>query len=110
MADMSSETEKKIQELQMIEQRVHNLLMQKQQFQGQLMETEAALTEMAKSKETYKIIGNIMVKTDKAELKKELEQKKDTFSLRVKTIEKQENSIKEQAKKMQEDVMKEMKN
>ena len=107
---MVSETsEQKIQELQMIEQRIHNLLMQKQQFQSQLLETETALKELESSKEAFKIIGNIMVKTKKEDMMKDLKEKKGMYQLRIKAIEKQETDIKEKAKTMQEEVMKEMK-
>ena len=45
-----------------------------------------------------------MVSSNKEDLKKDLESKKEAADLRVKTIEKQENSIREKAKKIQEEV------
>ena len=65
---VEKETEKKISQLQMMEQSMQGFLMQKQQFQGQLVEIESALKELEKSKEAYKIVGNIMVSSDKKEL------------------------------------------
>jgi len=109
MAEPSPEIEKKIQELQLTEQRIHALLMQKQQFQAQLMETETALKEVEKSKESFKIIGNIMVAASSEDLKKDLRQKNEVLALRIKTLEKQETGIKERTKKMQEEVMKHLK-
>ena len=103
------DTEKKIQQLQMMEQSVQNMLMQKQQFQAQQMEAEAALKELEGSKEAYKILGNIMVATKKEDLQKELEEKKKKLGIRIKTIEKQESEIKEKAEKTRKEVVSEMK-
>ncbi|MBI2138490.1 prefoldin subunit beta [Candidatus Woesearchaeota archaeon] len=104
MADQ--ETEKKIQQLQLIEQSIQTMLMQKQQFQAQMMEAESAIKELEKGKEAYKIIGNIMVAAKKDELLLDLKQKKEICSLRINAIEKQENNIKEKAKKMRDEVVK----
>ncbi|HLC96880.1 MAG TPA: prefoldin subunit beta [Candidatus Nanoarchaeia archaeon] len=106
--DVSKETEQKINQLQMFEQGLQNLLVQRQQFQSQLVEVESALSELKDSKESYKIIGNIMVAADKNGLQKELESKKETTQLRIKTLEKQEKSIKEKAEKLQQEVLEKM--
>jgi prefoldin beta subunit len=106
---VEKETEKKISQLQMMEQSMQGFLMQKQQFQGQLVEIESALKELEKSKEAYKIVGNIMVSSDKKELEDDLKKKKEIVELRIKTLEKQENQIKEKASGIQEEVMKELK-
>ena len=73
---MNKDTEQKIGQLQRIEQSMQNILMQKQQFQAQLMEIESAVNELKGSEESYKIVGNIMVKSSKEELDKDLKQKK----------------------------------
>ena len=86
--EIAKETQEKIQELQSYEHGLQNLLMQKQAFQLELNETESALSEIEKTKdEVFKIIGQIMVKTDKETMKKELENKKELLSLRLKSIE-----------------------
>lgn len=106
---MDKKTQEKIQTLQLLEQNLQNLLLQKQQFQSQLVEIESALSELGKSKEAYKIIGNIMVSSDKETLENDLKEKQGIFGIRIKSIEKQEDSIKERAKKLQEEVLSEMK-
>lgn len=107
--EVSKETEQKIGQLQMFEQSLQNLLVQKQQFQTQLVEVESALKELDGSKEAYKIVANIMVSTKKEDLNKDLEEKKESLNLRIKTLEKQETTIKEKAQKLQKDVMESMK-
>ena len=64
--NVDSETSKRIQELQILEQNLQNLLMQKQAFQVELNEANNALGEVDKTEdEVYKVLGNVMIKTDK---------------------------------------------
>jgi len=106
---MDKDTEKKLGQLQMIEQNLQGLLMQKQQFQTQLIEIESALKELETAKESYKIVGNIMVSSNKEDLKKDLNQKKETVELRIKSVEKQEKNLREKAGGMQSEIVKELK-
>jgi len=109
MSDIPEETQQKISQLQLFEQSLQNVLIQKQQFQSQLVEIESALKEIGTAKEVYKIVGNIMVDSKKEDLKKELTSKKEMVELRIKTIEKQEKNIKEKATKMQSEVLEKIK-
>lgn len=108
--EIDKETQEKIQELQSYEQNFHNILVQKQAFQIELNETENALSEISKSKDdVFKLIGNIMVKTNKAELENELGRKKDLLSLRLKSIEKQEEELNKNLEDIREEVLKKIK-
>jgi len=99
--------ENKIQELQILEQNLQNILFQKQTFQIELAETQSALEELEKSDEdVYKIIGQLMLKTEKQKIKDELEEKKKMLKLRTKTIENQEKTITEKAEELRKEVMK----
>jgi len=98
---------KKIQEMQFLEQNLQNFILQKQAFQIELSETNSALKEVEKAgEEVFKIIGQLMIKTDKSNTKRELEDKKKVLGLRVKAIEKQESSLAEQLEKLREEVLK----
>ena len=108
MAEVSKESENKLGKLQMMEQSMQNLLMQKQQFQLQRVEIESALKELENVDEAYKIVGNIMVLSKKADLKSDLSSKKEVIELRIKTLEKQENQMRDKASKLQNEVLKEM--
>ena len=81
---------------------------QRQQFQMQLLEVESALEELKKTDKAYRIIGNIMVASEKPALEKELQEKKDRIEIRVKSFEKQETLLKDQAKALREEIMKAM--
>lgn len=106
---MDKDAQSKIQQLQLLEQNMQNFLMQKQQLQQQLMEIESALEELDKTKKAYKIIGNIMVASESDELKTDLTQKKDTLNLRLKSIQKQEDKLKEKSQALQSEVLTSMK-
>jgi len=100
----------KIQELQFLEQNLQNLLLQKQAFQMELSETQAASKEIEKAgDEVFKIIGQLMIKTDKKRLKDELENKDKILNLRINTLDKQENSLTEKLEKLRDEVMKGLK-
>ena len=99
--------DKKIQEMQIIEQNLQNLLLQKQAFQMELSETQSALKEIENSgDEVFKIIGQLMIKSDKSKIKGELSNKKKILELRTKAFEKQEVSLIEQLEKIREEFLK----
>jgi prefoldin beta subunit len=108
MTEAKKDLQEKINKLSMMEHSLQSFLGQKQTFQAQLMEIESALTELDKTDKAYKIVGNVMVASDKEELKKDLQQKKETAELRIKTIEKQEEKMREKTAELQSEVMKEM--
>lgn len=90
-----------IQEMQILEQKLQNTIFQKQAFQMELAETDSAISELEKSKdEVFKIIGQLMIKSDKSKIKEELLDKKRFLELRVKSLEKQESSLNEQIEKI----------
>ena len=108
--EIDKETQKKIQELQSYEHTLQSLLMQKQAFQMELNETENALCEITKTNdEVFKIVGNIMIRTNKSEVEKELKHKNELLSLRLKSIDKQESELTEELEKLKEEVMKKIK-
>ena len=103
-------TDDKIQEIQILEQNLQNLLMQKQAFQMEQAETKAALKELENSgDETYKIIGQLMLRTEKQKIKKELQEKEKIIGLRIKTMEKQESTFSEKIENLRGELMKEEK-
>ena len=107
--EVSKETEQKIGQLQMFEQSLQNFLGQKQQFQVQLVEVDSALNELESAEKAYKIVGNIMVESDKTELKADLQSKKEMLELRIKTMEKQESQVREKASQLQSEILKKIK-
>jgi prefoldin beta subunit len=107
MGELDNQTQENIQTLRSYEQIVHNLLMQKQAFQIELNETESALSEIIDAEnDIFKLIGNIMIKTDKKQTESELKKKQELLKLRLKSIESQELQLEKQIEKLREEIMK----
>jgi len=96
----------KLQEMQILEQSLQNLFMQKQAFQMELTETQAALKEIDNSgDEVFKIVGQLMIQTDKSSMKKELSEKEKNLEVRIKTLDKQEDSLSKKAEELRKDII-----
>ena len=107
--EIPKHVEEKIVQLQLIEQALQNITLQKQTFQTQLLEIESAMKELEKTEgPAYKIVGGIMVLSNKDELKKELQSRKEIIELRIKNLKKQEGTTKERAERLQAEVTKEL--
>ncbi len=103
---MAKDAEKKISQLQVLEQNFQSVLQQKQTFQTQKLEVEYALKELDNSKgDAYKIVGPIMVKSNKEDLKKDLDSKKEAIDVRMKAIGKQEEQLKEKVESLQKEIV-----
>ena len=101
----------KIQEMQILEQQLQNTILQKQAFQMESAETNSALEELEKSgDEVFKIIGQLMIKSEKSKIKEELENKKKILELRINSFEKQENSLSEKLGNIQKEITKSIQN
>lgn len=99
------ENSKKIQEMDILEQNLQGILFQKQAFTMEIDETVSALNELDKSgDEVYKLIGQLMIKTDKSKIKEELSEKNKILHLKMETLEKQEAYLNEKLSKIQEDI------
>ena len=97
--------EEKIHQLQIAEQNMQQLLMQKQSFQAQLLEIESAQEELKKTDVVYKVVGNLMLRSKKDDVEKELNEKNEIIALRLKNIEKQEKTAQETVKKLREEIL-----
>lgn len=86
-------------ETELLEQNLQGFLLQRQAFQAQMIEVESALEEVEKTPQAYKIVGSIMVAVNPAELKGELNQKKEMLKIRIANLEKQEAKIRERVGK-----------
>ena len=104
---MSNST--KINQLQLLQQNLQNLVMQKQQVQNQLLEIESALTELKTTDQAYKIVGKIMLASSKENLIKDITEKKEISEVRIKNFKEQEDSLQKNIEEVQKEVMKELK-
>ena len=98
---------KKFEEMQFLEQNIQNLMLQRQAFQMELSETEFAINELNNSKEddSYKIVGQLMIKFPKSKILEDLKSKKNILDLRLNAIEKQEENLSENIEKIREELV-----
>jgi prefoldin beta subunit len=109
-ANLDEETQRQIQEIQVYEQGFQQLLMQKKTFRYELEETSLAIKELEKTEgEVFKIIaGQVVVKSDKETLLKEMKDRKEMVELRLKNIEKQEEEYSKKIEEIRESIMKKL--
>ena len=107
---VDQELQEKVKEMRTIEQNLQNVLLQKQAFQLEANETKNAEEELKKTTgEVFRVLGQIMIKSNKIELEKELKEKKQLIELRLKTLEKQEITLTATLEKLRNDVLEKMK-
>jgi len=99
MKEISPQLQNQIAQYQNLQNQLQVLASQRVQLEAKLREIEGTLEELGKiSGETpvYKSIGMLLVRQDDREaLKKELEEHKETLTIRVKSLQKQEKSLSE---------------
>ncbi|MGC8936967.1 MAG: prefoldin subunit beta [Candidatus Methanomethylicaceae archaeon] len=84
------------------------LLLRKQQFEVEAREVEKALQECTNLPDDaiiYKSVGMLLFKSEKAKVIAELTEKKEELDLRIKTIEKQEQRLKQQLEELRKLIM-----
>jgi len=101
-----------VEQFQVYQQQLQSILIQKESLKLQSLEIERALEELSKTdqKTAYKITGQVMVSKPVEELKKELNETKETIEVRIKGLEKTEERMVSKLKELQEklkDVIKE---
>jgi len=97
--DISPQLQNQIAQYQQLQNQLQVLGSQRVQLEAKLREIEGTLEELGKIKDdtpVYKSIGMLLVKQDDREgLKKELEEHKETLTIRVKSLQKQEKALTE---------------
>ena len=93
-----------ISRLQQLQQNLQAIMMQKQQIELEIVETERALEELSKtttSDSIYKAAGPLLIKSEKDTIEKELTEKKELANTRVMVLGKQELRVKENLKEVE---------
>src|SRR3989344_3148867 len=98
------EAQQLLVQMQTFQHQYQTINMQREALSMQKIESEKALEELKKAKDkedVFKIVGPVLVKSTKSELIKELGEKKETGELRLKSLEKQEERIREKLEEIQ---------
>ena len=100
----------KVNQLQVLQQNLQNVSLQKQQLHAQVIEIDSALAELKNTSQAYKIVGKIMLASSKEELEKDLLEKKEVVEIRLKNFVQQEEKLQKNIDDLQKEVMEELKN
>lgn len=90
--------------LQQLQQNLQAVMMQKQQVELEIVETDRALEELRKiegDNTVYKGAGPLLIKTNKDDVLKELEERKELSNTRITVLGKQETRIKDNLKEVE---------
>lgn len=101
------ELNKKIEQFEALRQTLYAVLMQKQKIKQQFDEIENAIGELEKiseGSEVFKMVGNIMIRKSKEAVLGELKDKKEFLEIRLKSLDKQEQTLKEKLEKLQKEL------
>jgi prefoldin beta subunit len=101
---LTPETQQMLIELQTFQQQMQTVMVQKESLNIQNMEITKALDELKKAttEDVYKAVGPILIKSTRKDLDKELTEKKETIDLRLKSLQKQEDRIRDKLKEVQD--------
>lgn len=87
-----------------VQQNLQAVMIQKQQVEMELSETEKALEELGKAADSeaiYKFAGNLLIKVQKAAVMNELNEKKELANTRKMVLAKQESRFRDNLKDLQ---------
>lgn len=93
-----------VSRLQQLQQNLQAIMMQKQQVELEIVETDRALEEIKKAGEedvVYKSAGPLLIKSKRENIVKELEEKKELSNTRVMVLTKQETRVKDNLKEVE---------
>ncbi len=94
-----------IDEFQNLQRQMQLVMMQHQQIQVALEELKAAKAELAVAKgEVFKAVGGLMIQTDVASAKKDVDEKLEVFTVREGTLAKQEEKLKGRLESLRADL------
>lgn len=99
------EAQQILAQLQTFQQQIQATLIQKDSLNLQKIEIEKALEALEKVKENenvYKIVGPVLIKTEKSEVEKEFKEKLEDIEIKIKSLEKLLKKLEEKIKEKQE--------
>lgn len=108
--ELSEETKRKIQQIQIYEQNFQQILLEKKALLMEKEEIEDASKEIEKTDgEVFKILaGRYVLKSTKSKLIGEIKHKIELFSLRIKNLEKQEEEYLKKTESLRQEIIKEI--
>ena len=94
-----------LERYEQLQQNLQSVLVQKQQIDLEIIETDRALAELNKSTDdvkVYKSAGTVMISSNKADVIKDLTESKNLSNTKITVLNKQEERLKVSIKEVQE--------
>ncbi len=103
--EIPPQVQNQLAQLQQLKVQIEAVGRQKMQVEATLRDTENALEELEKLDENsviYKNIGELMIKASKEAVMEDLSERKETYDLRLKTLERQEERVQKRYQQLQQ--------
>ncbi len=104
-SEIPPQVQNQLAQLQQLKVQLEAVGRQKMQVEALLRDSENALEELEKLDENsviYKTVGELMIKADKELVKEDLSERKETYDLRLKTLERQEERVQKKYQQLQQ--------
>ncbi|MFA6710799.1 MAG: prefoldin subunit beta [Candidatus Methanomethylophilaceae archaeon] len=110
MNNISPQLQNQIAQFQQVQQQLQATSSQKLQMEAQRKEMERTLAELEKaSGDIYRNVGSLMIKVeDKTAVRTEITDAMETMEVRIKSMDRQEKSLRDKFESLQESINKEM--
>jgi prefoldin beta subunit len=107
MNTISPKVQNQINMLQQLQQQLQTVLTQKNQYELAAQEARRAIEELNDATDeavVYMSVGTVVVQKPRTEIIEKLQEKNETFGVRIKSIERQEKTLQEKFEKLQAQV------
>ena len=111
MGQLPPQVQERLQRLQNLQNTYQQLLVQKQSYEMEKMESETALETLknvAADSTVYKSVGAVLVEKPRDDVVKELDDRVELLEMRLKVLVKQEDKTKEKMTSIQATLQKEL--
>lgn len=110
--ELPVETQHKLLRLQDLQERLKVIIIRKNQYESELHEVQETISELNNVSDEipiYKSTGYVLVKVSRDKILSELNDRKDTLELHIKTLARQENVARTQIQELQKDLTTDLK-
>ncbi len=103
--EIPPQVQNQLAQLQQLKTQIEAVGRQKMQVDALLRDAENALGELEKLDKNpviYRAVGELMIKANKEDVKEDLSEKRETYDLRRKTLERQEERVQKKYQQLQQ--------
>ncbi len=105
MEELPPQLKHMVAQYQQAQQHAQALASQRKQLELLRLETQKALEALDKTPQeaaVYRTVGPLLLRANREELRKELEEERETLEIRIKTLERQEERVTERLRELEQ--------